>query len=665
MLRPQRVITVILSASLVACSSGSNPSVPSTTAANAPSTLVALAGSSTFAYGAALIAGGSAGAPASLGTLKVDVVMSLRNADGLVQYAKAVSTRNSPLYRHFITPQEIADRYGAPAADYAKTAAYFHKFGLNVGGWTQRLSLDVAGPQKAMEAAFQTHFVNYKTSRGTIYGPATTPSFTVALPVAAVANLISTANIQERNLVHVTAPSGSGQNHALGYVPQQIAAAFDFTGAYNAGFRGDGISIGIIGTGPIDLNDFTAFKQEFGVPGAATIAQIAASSSAGAAVQAAQGSGSPTATPPPVTAPCSGSLPGCNPEDIEAQIDTEQAGSLGYDANILFYLAYVPQAGLGPAIGLNESDDEIQQAIMDNTADVLSLSYGGVENGQSSYFLDSSGKYSSSGFGPTEFAALAAEGIATFVSSGDAGAQSCARFNTGSVSANCVEYPASDVSVTAVGGVTTPLNNAGRFVGPLTAWGTQTQTGHWGSGGGISAYIPQPAWQTGSGVTAGLRNLPDVSLEADQATGVATIVNASFGRADTGSYGGTSVAAPETAAMWALVLSACKQTPTCVAKGTGSHPYRLGNAAPLFYGIYNNATQYSATFYDVVFGNNGLIPCTQSGSACPSPLPTPGSRLQCRHWLRSDHRRRRALRSTSHPNARRRLIEPDPRASSR
>jgi subtilase family serine protease len=446
----------------------------------------------------------------------------------------------------------------------------------------------------------------------------------MALPVAAVANLVSGGNVMQRSLVHVPVPSGAGQNEASGYLPQQIAAAFDFNGAYNAGFRGDGISIGIIGTGPIDPYDYTKFKSTFNVPGSATITQVAASAAAGLAVETGLGLGSPTGPPPSVSSPsCSGSLPSCNPEDIEAQIDTEQAAALGYDANVLFYLAYVTQGVFGPQIGLSESDDEIQQAIMDNTADVLSLSFGGVEVGLNFYFLDSQNAYTSSGFGPTEFAALAAEGIATFVSSGDAGAQACARFDVGNVSGNCVEYPGSDASVTSVGGVTTPLDNAGRFVGPITAWGLQTQAGSWGTGGGISAYVPQPSWQTGPGVTPGLRNIPDVSLEADQSTGVAVIANASFGFTDSGAYGGTSVAAPETAAMWALVLSACKQTPSCAAKGTGPHPYRLGNAAPLFYGIYNNAMQYPTTFYDVVFGNNGLVPCTQTGSGCPSPLPAP------------------------------------------
>jgi kumamolisin len=144
-----------------------------------------------------------------------------------------------------------------------------------------------------------------------------------------------------------------------------------------------------------------------------------------------------------------------------------------------------------------------------------------------------------------------------------------------------------------------------------------------GSGGGISAFVPIPAWQTGAGITPSNRNVPDIALDADSTTGVATIVNASFGFVDSGAYGGTSVAAPEAAAMWALVLSACKQTPSCVGAGSGPHPYRFGNAAPRFYGIYDNAAQYPATFYDVLFGNNGVTPCTQTSPGCGGSTATP------------------------------------------
>jgi subtilase family serine protease len=92
-------------------------------------------------------------------------------------------------------------------------------------------------------------------------------------------------------------------------------------------------------------------------------------------------------------------------------------------------------------------------------------------------------------------------------------------------------------------------------------------------------------------------------------------------------FGGTSVAAPEMAAMWALVVDACHQSSTCTGKGTGPHPYRLGNAAPYMYTIYNSTTLYPATFLDIVDGNNGVTPCAVNPGQvgpCPNPSPTPG-----------------------------------------
>jgi subtilase family serine protease len=98
--------------------------------------------------------------------------------------------------------------------------------------------------------------------------------------------------------------------------------------------------------------------------------------------------------------------------------------------------------------------------------------------------------------------------------------------------------------------------------------------------------------------------------------------NVKFGTGSQAAYGGTSVAAPQMAAMWALVLQACAQTTTC-AKATGAKPYRLGNAAPLFWQIYSNQALYSSTIYDVTFGNNGTNTCTVELS-CPSAQPAPG-----------------------------------------
>jgi subtilase family serine protease len=203
------------------------------------------------------------------------------------------------------------------------------------------------------------------------------------------------------------------------------------------------------------------------------------------------------------------------------------------------------------------------------------------------------------------------------------------------------------VSVTAVGGVTVPLSNAGTYLGPITGWGQQTGGGTGGaSGGGTSCYIPLPSWQVepsyisseGGSLSAtnngcagnsneplpyaggGGRLVPDISLEGDPATGVSVIANVAFG-GEQFDIGGTSVATPEMAAMWALVLQACAQTSSC-ATASGSKPYRLGNAAPLLWSkVYGSQTLYTSSIYDVTFGNNGITPCAFQGG-CPNPTPT-------------------------------------------
>lgn len=625
--------SLALTFALTACGGGgSHAALP------AAQTGLSAAASSTFAYGVQALRSATPGAAATLGTMSVAVLVTPQNAQGLTLYAQQVSEPSSGLYRHFLSAADIGARYGARPSDEAAVAAYFQSFGLKVGTWPQHLGLRVAGPQAAMEKAFGTTFISYGTANGTVYGPSSTPRLARPLPISAVADLIVAPQNLTRQYIAPSAPRGQGNNAVLGYTPQQIASAFDFTGAYNAGLTGAGISIGIIGTGPVDPADLTAYKGAFGFGGSGTYTQVAASAQA-----AANAGGSPTATPPPVTAPCQGALPSCNPEDGEAQIDTEQA-LLAPDADTRFYLAYVPQECADPSYpqngacgpnetnygaleGIAETDDEIQQAIADNGADVLSLSFGGGELGQSAYFLDQNGNYSDSAFGPLEFAALAAEGIATFVSSGDSGAQGCARPQIPNhVDSLCVSYPASDKSVVSVGGVTTPLDAAGRLIGPIVGWGSSTNlAGLYGaSTGGVSAYIPAPAWQTGAGIVGTMRNQPDVALDGDAVTGVATIANSSFGFAGSGAYGGTSVAAPEMAAMWALVLQACKASASCATAG-GAHPYRLGNPAPLLYGIYNTPAAYPTVFYDVTSGGNGVIGCVQDAGGsqpCPSPMPT-------------------------------------------
>jgi subtilase family serine protease len=639
--RRARIITALTAAALLAsCGGGGGGGGASKPAAvTPPINQGALSPSSTsFKYLASVLKGATTAGAVQIGTMKVDVQMTLRDAAGLQQYAAAVGDPSSGLYRHFLTPDELGSRFGAADADYNAAIAYFQAEGLQVTGWKQKSVLRVVGPQAKMEHAFGTTFALYHLPDGDTYGPTALPHFSKPLAVHSVTQIVYNPKWTKRNSITI-APHGTTPAFDFGIPPQQIAAAFDYTSAYASGYTGSGINIGIIGTGPIDPHDYATFKSVLGTgwydgggtfhPTANSITQINATGSANV-------NGGALATPPPVTGPCSGSLPACNPEDGEAQIDTEQTAALAPTANILFYLAYVPHEtfgtthDFGPREGISEVNDEVQQAINDNLADILSLSYGIAEQYSDYTALDET-TYDPNGTEPVQFAMLQAEGIAVFVSSGDAGAQECARPFAGTgpgvsgPSQQCVSAPSVDQNVTSVGGITAPIDESGRKIGPFTTWGVQTEHGFGATGGGVSVAVPKPAYQTGPGIVGTKRNQPDASLDADPATGVATAFNTSFSGGGFGGFGGTSVAAPEMAAMWALVLDACRQTSACTSKGSGPKPYRMGNAAPQFYRIYNDATLYPATFVDIKDGNNGVRPCSVDPGTvgpCPNPSPT-------------------------------------------
>ncbi len=292
-----------------------------------------------------------------------------------------------------------------------------------------------------------------------------------------------------------------------------------------------------------------------------------------------------------------------------------------------------PTASAGPnagqaQIGIVEADAEIQQAIADNTADVISMSYGGGETQQFASYADYQSSYSD-----LQFAALTTEGIAAFASSGDSGSAECLGQGNTYLAQVCVSYPSGDNNVTSVGGVTAPLDGFGNLQGPMIAWGISTQEsgygGYSGSGGGKSTFMAAPAWQSAAlGNT--MREQPDVSMIGDPNTGVTTVTNARFGGQISG-VGGTSVAAPQMAAMWALVLQVCKANPghgMCPAN-PASGPYRMGNASPYLYAIYKGtaynsaspALAYANVFFDVLYGDNEM-----QNPSVPNSAPIPGAK---------------------------------------
>lgn len=135
------------------------------------------------------------------------------------------------------------------------------------------------------------------------------------------------------------------------------------------------------------------------------------------------------------------------------------------------------------------------------------------------------------------FKQMAAQGQTVFVASGDSGAYGDGRKLV-------TDDPASQRWVVAVGGTTLRVNRDGSRASE-SAWS--------GSGGGLSSYWRAPPWQvTGTpNASLNLRNVPDVSANADPASGYAILMNGRWVI-----VGGTSASTPLWAGYWAAIEQA-------------------------------------------------------------------------------------------------------------
>ena len=196
---------------------------------------------------------------------------------------------------------------------------------------------------------------------------------------------------------------------------------------------------------------------------------------------------------------------------LEESLDVEWAHAIAPQAKILLVEAKTASgANLLAAIDYAASRKDVV---------AVSMSWGGAEFSEElsldAHFVSESG-------------------AVFFAASGDNGAG--------------VEWPAASPNVVGVGGTSLELFKSGAFISE-SAWP--------GSGGGVSAYEPEPDYQRTYNIpkASGHRAVPDVAYNADPRSGY--VVYRTTGSSKNGWYtlGGTSAGAPQWAAIHALGLS--------------------------------------------------------------------------------------------------------------
>jgi len=315
-----------------------------------------------------------------------------------------------------------------------------------------------------------------------------------------------------------------------GYTPAQLQHAYGIDQAYNTppGYNGQGqtVSIVIPYGSPTIAQDLGYFDTNFSLPGATLIITDGGNTLGG----------------------------NIGNSNLETTLDVESSHALAPGAWIDLFVA--------ADFTFNNLLSEESEAVNNNCVTINSVN-------QCSYQVSNSWGAPESSTSPLTRIVLnatadaaAAKGISLNFASGDDGDFLQA---TGAIQ---VSWPASDPWVTAVGGTSMFLKNDGS--GDIlfqTGWGTNltqiVQNGapiapdflgfQGGAGGGISAFWPEPSWQSTYGLS-GDRHVPDIAYLADGNTGALIIesYDQPQGQAAIEVVGGTSLATPMFSAVWAI-----------------------------------------------------------------------------------------------------------------
>src|SRR6266568_3733208 len=525
--------------------------------------------------------------------LNLSISLQMRNAADFDNLLQQLYDPQSAQYHQYLTPDQFNQLFAPTADQVQQVVSYLQSQGLTVTSVAPNsLLIDATSSVGQAQQAFHTQINTYKIGGHTFFANATDPTIPVSL-----SSLIASINgldnsVQYHPLYH------RGQllpqaGPTKGYGPKDLEGAYDAGALHSASILGDNQTVAVFELDGYQASDVAQYLQYYNL-GNPNITNVLVDGSDGSAGQGA----------------------------LEVSLDIEVVAAMAPHANQIVY------EGPNTTQGLNDTYNKI---VTDDKAQISTVSWGLCERSSETSELQTLDTILKQG---------AAEGISFFAASGDSGAYDCADTSL------AVDSPASDPYITGVGGTNLQLN--GGAYGSESVWSNpnDTQRGPKGSGGGggISSTFKQPGWQTGPGVhnqySNGFREVPDVSADADPATGYAmycTVINSGCPGSGWIIIGGTSASAP----LWAGSTALINQYLQAQGKK------RIGFANPVLYSLFNAQQQFPA-FHDITMGNNLYYPVISvyglasgigspdiynlardlvalSGGGTPTPTPSPTS----------------------------------------
>ena len=227
---------------------------------------------------------------------------------------------------------------------------------------------------------------------------------------------------------------------------------------------------------------------------------------------------------------------------------------------------------------------------------VVSMSFGGNE-----FFQFNGGEGDQRQFDPVFFTPAGHAGVTFVAAAGDHTSQAG------------VLWPAASPSVLTVGGTTLTLKDQAGTYGNEVYWS--------GTNSGYSNLELEPSYQQGVQQT-GYRMSPDVTYNADPATGFAVFSDFAFGGWLPGGIGGTSAGAPQWSALLAIVNQGRALHGLSSLDGaTQTLPILYSLYAPPFSPGYSTYTRY---FTDVNEAGSPVVTWRWGGTAFNDNIPIQG-----------------------------------------